>query len=175
MDDIMIKKSYDPETKKAVLYWRPFTILLDLNTQKANYYRDTNPTDLDSPDFIVDFDTQKMRMAKIALGLKVEDPPLPRVEKSSDSCPEKKMSHYKNVGTSQIEYIRMFKDSFDKNPCLIDGIYLNLASNGEAFIVRVGRQFYKENFIPINYEEFEEAFNIAKKKIGLLKEIKEHD
>lgn len=66
MSQDMIKKSYNDETKEAVILWGTFIIHVNLETGLALYYKG-NDKELDYPDHRMVWDAERIKRAKAAI------------------------------------------------------------------------------------------------------------
>jgi len=169
MDD-MKKRSFDSSTNKAIIEWSPFVIHLDLNTNEALYYRgEPKPEDLNTPDFRLTFDSQKIKMAHKALGINnnsenVENKDKTLILKSSHN---KNIHYYIYTSSGQgEEYIKVEEGVFSHHGLFeVKGQYINLLKNGEVFLVHICRQFNGIGYIEISHSIYENALNIAYQRI----------
>ena len=169
MDD-MKKRSFDHSTNKAIIEWSPFVIHLDLNTNEALYYRgEPKAEDLNTPDFCLTFDSQKIKLAHKALGINNNSEDVANKQKALilESSDNEKAHYYMNTsGGEGNEYIKVEEGYVFSNKIFpAKGTYIHLLTNGEAFIVHIHRAFNGLNYYEIDRPTYNGALDLAYQRI----------
>lgn len=142
----MRKISYDEGSGNAVVDWHPFIVQVNVNTRMAEYFRKPRKID-DTPDFVVNFDNEKMDMLSVALGKKVVN------EKKSD-LKSKSFRFYRSRDSSI--YL-----AADQNSKYLRYVQVNDNDDGTYIGEKISHHDYEhdENYFECYQLDFETVYN----------------